>query len=76
MEWIARAKKRGMGGVLLSLLDIFEPFAPLVGQSLFVVAPLLGFGGPRQQLEELGHLLDDPAGVAQLRSLLEDDHAG
>jgi hypothetical protein len=74
MEWIAQAKERGMGAVLLSLLDILEPFAPIVGQSLFAAAPLFGPLGGRQHLEELGHLLDDPQGIAQIRALLEDDH--
>jgi hypothetical protein len=76
MEWIAQAKERGMGAALLLLLDILEPFAPLVGQSLFIAAPLLGPLGGRERMEELGHLLDDPQGIAQVRALLEDEHVG
>lgn len=72
MHWIVQAKHRGMGSVLLSLLDVLEPFAPLIGQSLFVVSPLLSPFGGRRPLEELGHLLDTPQGVHTLRALLDD----
>lgn len=76
MEWITRAKQRGWGGWLLVLIDVLEPFAPLIGQSLFVAAPLFSPLGARQHVEQLGHLLDDPAGLAYIRAHLEDDHAG
>lgn len=76
MEWMARAKERGFGSALLLLLDVIEPFAPLVGQSLFVVAPWFGPLGLRAQVEQLGHLIDDPEGLAQVRSQLEEDHVG
>lgn len=76
MYWIEQAKQRGMGGVLLSVLDMLEPFAPLIGQSLFVAAPLaIPFGG-RRSLEELGHLLDDPKGLSTLRAYLDDSPHG
>ena len=73
MDWIVQAKQRGWGNVLLSLLDVLEPFAPLVGQTLFVAAPAFTPFGGRHTVEELGHVLDDPAGVQRLRDLLNNE---
>jgi site-specific recombinase len=76
MDWVRQAKERGYHDTLLSLLDVLEPFAPVVGQWLLVAAPAAGLFGHRQAFHDLSQLLDTPDGVRQLRHLLSDEHDG
>jgi site-specific recombinase len=76
MDWVTQARERGYHDTLLSLLDVLEPFAPVVGQWLLVAAPVAGLFGQRQAFQDLSQLLDTPEGVRHLRHLLSDEHYG
>jgi hypothetical protein len=71
-EWVREAKVRGWGEALSLVLDVLEPLGPLAAQLLWVAQPALGLMVPHNALDELARALDEPEGVARLRSLLED----
>jgi hypothetical protein len=68
--WIDHAKRQGWTNGVLSLLDIIEPFAPLVGQGLLVVQPMARVWGANHALYELAKLLEEPDGIHNLRQQL------
>jgi hypothetical protein len=72
MEWITQVKERGWDTTLLSMLDVIEPFAPLVGQAMLLGEPMAMLMGQRQAWHDLSQLLDEPQGVEQLRQLLRE----
>lgn len=70
--WSARLRSAGLGGLVEALLDVAEPLGPLGAQLLWIAQPALGVVMPAaaDDLDSLAQLLDDPAGVAWLRSAL------
>ena len=73
--WIERVKARGGAPILLTLLDAFEPLAPALAQGLLVAQPLANLWRGGDALGELAEMLEAPAGVSELRTLLADDGA-
>jgi hypothetical protein len=70
--WSARLRSAGLDGLVETLLDVAEPLGPLGAQLLWVAQPALGLVMPAAagDLDSLADLLDDPGGVAWLRSAL------
>jgi hypothetical protein len=70
--WSVRLRSAGLDGLAETLLDVAEPLGPVGAQLLWVVQPALGLVMPSavDDLGSLADLLDDPAGVAWLRSAL------
>ena len=73
--WIERAKMRGGAPLLLTLLDAFEPLAPVLAQGLLVAQPLANLWRGGDALRELAELLEEPDGLRELRRQLADDGA-
>lgn len=73
MEWIEAVKARGWASHVLTLLDVIEPIAPFVGQSLWVFAPLSRAFQGQSALNELANALETPQGRRALRSALGED---
>jgi hypothetical protein len=73
-RWSGRLHRSGLGSVAGVLLDILEPLGPLGAQLLLVAQPSLSLitSVSRKDLNGLAQLLDDPAGIAWLRSELVD----
>ena len=63
----------GIESLVGALLDAAEPFGPLGAQVLWVAQPALGLVVPRDDVDGLAQLLDNPAGVAWLRAALLDE---
>jgi hypothetical protein len=71
--WSARLNAAGLIGLVEALMDAAEPLGPLGAQLLWVAQPALGMVMPSDTADDidgLARLLDDPAGVAWLRSEL------
>ena len=73
--WIERVKAHGGAPFLLTLLDAFEPLAPALAQGLLVAQPLAYLWRGGDALGELAEMLEAPAGLSELRTLLADDGA-
>lgn len=73
--WIKGAKRRGHAPFLLSLLDALEPLAPALAQGLLVAQPLATLWHGGAGARELADLLEEPAGLRELRRRLADDAA-
>jgi hypothetical protein len=69
-EWSARLRATGLDDLAGAFLGAAEPFGPLGAQLLWVAQPALGLLLPREEIGDLACLLDDPAGMAWLRSEL------
>jgi hypothetical protein len=74
-EWLHRARANGWDSAISLFLDVAQPFAPLLAQLLWVGQPLAGVFGQHKMIETLATALDDPAELAKLRQLLDDDDA-
>ena len=72
-DWIEAVKRRGHAPVLLTLLDVIEPIAPLLAQGLWVAQPLSGLWQGRQTMREWAECLETPQGIARLRQRLTDE---
>lgn len=72
-DWIETVKRRGQAPVLLTLLDVIEPIAPLLAQGLWAAQPLSGLWQGRQTVQELAEWLEAPDGIARLRQHLTDE---
>ena len=70
---IAAAKAHGRAPLLLSLLEAFEPLAPVLAQALLVAQPVANLWRAGEATRELAELLDEPAGLQALRRLLADE---
>jgi hypothetical protein len=68
--WSSRLRALGLNGIVGALLDAAEPFGPLGAQLLWVAQPVVSLMLPSDEVDGLARLLDDPAGVAWLRSEL------
>jgi hypothetical protein len=71
-KWIVRLREAGLDGLAGMLVDIGEPLGPLGAQMLLVAQPALSLitSVSRDDINGLADLLDDPAGIAWLRSEL------
>ena len=72
-DWIQAAKERGGAPVLLTLLDALEPLAPVLAQGLLVAQPVAHIWRAGEAARELADLLEAPAGMRELRRLLDED---
>jgi hypothetical protein len=72
-EWLHRAKANGWAGAVSLLLDVAQPLAPLLAQLLWIGQPLANAFGQHSLINTLANALDDPAELAQLRHLLDDE---
>ena len=68
--WSARLHALGLGGLVSVVLDAAEPFGPVGAQLLWVSQPVANLLLPSDEVDGLARLLDDPAGMAWLRSEL------
>lgn len=73
MEWIEAVKARGWASHALTLLDVIEPIAPFIGQSLWVFAPVSRAIHGQTALYELANALETPQGRHALRLALGED---
>jgi hypothetical protein len=71
--WIKQIKARGLDGVFGVLLDIIEPLGPLGAQILWVAQPTVRIFGADEILGHVAQALEEPGGIEQIRSLLNDD---
>ena len=68
--WSVRLHTAGLGDLVGTVLDAAQPLGPLGAQILWVAQPALGLLMPRDEIDGLARVLDDPAGVAWLRDEL------
>ena len=71
--WIEGAKRRGSAPLLLTLLDAFEPLAPVLSQCLLVAQPLANVWRGADAFGALADLLEEPEGLRELRRQLADE---
>lgn len=74
-SWIESAKRRGGAPLLLTALEAIEPLAPALAQGLLVAQPLANLWRGGDALRELADLLEEPAGLSELRRQLADEEA-
>ncbi len=74
-RWIASAKRRGQIPLLLTLLDVIEPIAPVLAGGLHTAQPLARHWRGSAGLRELADLLEEPDGIRVLRRRLTDQAA-
>ena len=72
-DWIETARRRGNANLLLSLLDVVEPIAPVLAQGLLVAEPLALLWGGGGALRALAEQLEEPDGLEALRQQLADE---
>ncbi len=68
--WGSRLRSWGVDGLVLSLLEAFEPLSPLGGQLLFMAQPALSVFGSGEAAGRWARLLEDPANVSWIREQL------
>ena len=68
--WSVRLRATGLDDLASAFLGAAEPFGPLGAQLLWIAQPALGLLLPGDEIGDLACLLDDPAGMAWLRSEL------
>ena len=68
--WSIRLRAMGLDDLAGAFLGAAEPLGPLGAQLLWVAQPALGLLLPGDEIGDLASLLDDPAGMAWLRSEL------
>ncbi len=71
MHWIHTIKKQGWANTALSILDMIEPIAPLLGQSLWVAQPFARAFNAQTAIHELALYLETPDGLQALREELK-----
>jgi hypothetical protein len=71
--WIQTVKARGLAGLLAASLDVFEPFAPLGAQVMWVLQPALSLVVSRERVATIARLLEEPGELELVRQWLEDD---
>ena len=71
-DWVQRAKTRGLGGTLGTILDALEPLGPLGAQVLWVIQPAMGLFGARDMVREIAEALEEPGGIDRIRQQLEE----
>jgi len=72
-DWVRELQARGLGGPLRLLLDVIEPLGVPGAQLLWVAQPLCGLFGAADLTGRLAELLQEPDGIARLRSMLESE---
>lgn len=73
LSWVQQAKDRQLDGVLVTMLDVLEPIAPLASQALYVFQPVAGIFGGQTVVRDIADALDTPDGVQALRDELENN---
>ena len=68
--WSARLRTLGVESLVGAFLDAAEPLGPLGAQVLWVAQPALGLVVPRDDVDGLARILDNPSGMAWLRAAL------
>ncbi len=68
--WSARLRALGLDGLAGSLIDAVEPLGPLGAQLLWIAQPAASLFVAPDEIDGMARLLDDPAGIAWLRSEL------
>lgn len=69
-DWVDGVNKRGLGGVLETLLDIAAPFGTLGAQLLWVAQPVSGLLGWHAIVGEVARVLEDPDEIERVRQRL------
>jgi hypothetical protein len=59
-DWERSAEIAGLGGLVSSLKDAAQPFAPVAAQLLWVAQPTLGLFTEAEAIGALAELLDQP----------------
>lgn len=70
--WLRAWRAQGHGDWSVSLLEAFEPLAPLAAQLMWVAQPGLGWWLGHERLASLARALETPEGIAVLRGVLQD----
>jgi hypothetical protein len=71
-DWVQQAKARGLGAALGLALDVLEPFGALGAQVLWTAQPVLGVFVPREVVNGIAQLMEEPGGIERLRKQLEE----
>lgn len=72
-HWVKQAQERGLATPLSTLLDMVEPFAPVLAQALWIIQPMTRAVGGQTMVSDLARALDSPEELASLRQLLDSD---
>ena len=72
-RWLEAARERGHAPLLLTLLDVIKPVAPVLANGLLVAQPFLPFARHERAMLELADLLEAPDGIERLRQKLAED---
>jgi hypothetical protein len=72
-RWAHRLRMARLDGLVGTLLEAAEPLSPLGAQALWIAQPTLGLFVPREDVASLARLLEDPGGLAWLRTHLTDE---
>ena len=71
--WSGRLRTLGIESLVGAFLDAAEPLGPLGAQMLWVAQPAFELVVPRDDVDGLARILDNPSGVAWLRAALLDE---
>ena len=69
-RWGERLRAARLDSVVSVLLDVAEPLGPIGAQLLWVAQPTLGLFVSHTEIDSLARWLDEPGGVARLRTHL------
>ena len=72
-DFIDYLRRLGYAPAALTLLDVIQPIAPALAQGLYVAQPLARLWDGADALGDLAEALEEPEGLAQLRSRLRHD---
>jgi hypothetical protein len=67
-------QRRGWSEAALALLEAGAPLAFLGGQLVWLAQPLLSVTFPAAKIQQVAYLLEDPAALEVLRSLLYQEN--
>jgi hypothetical protein len=72
-DWLVKVKAQGWSGAMRTMLDAFEPFAPLISQFLWIVQPMAGLFEAQDMVHDLANILDSKDGIEVLRQALDEE---
>lgn len=72
-DWLIKVKIRGWSDAMQTMLDVFEPIAPLASQFLWVVQPMAGLFEADDVVHDLATILDSKEGIEELRQALKEE---
>jgi hypothetical protein len=73
LGWAQKLHSWGLGDWIASILESFGPLTWLGAQLVYLGQPLLGQMGPKNQIQALANLLEDPESARTFIGMLREE---